>query len=258
MIADYPHQQTGWGGFVLKQKIKRLKQGLKTWNREKFGDTLKKVKKIEEELNKLEEDTIHRQLTIQEVTQRRDLQEALWVAAQAHESVLRQKARIRWIKQGDCNSRYFHLTMNANRRNNLVKGVMKGETWIADPIKVKEEVRSFFAQKFQEPYAHRIRLDGICFQSLSQHHNDMLVARFLEEEVKQAVWDCGSDKSPGPDGLNFKFIKQFWQLLKPDILRFIDEFHVNGVFPRGCNASFITLIPKVADPLFLCDYRPIS
>ena len=81
----------------------------------------------------------------------------------------------------------------------------------------------------------------------------MLVARFLEEEVKQAVWDCGSDKSPGPDGVNFKFIKQFWQLLKPDILRFIDEFHVNGVFPRGCNASFITLIPKVADPLF-CTY----
>ena len=258
MIADYPHQQTGWGGFVLKQKIKRLKQGLKTWNREKFGDTLKKVKKIEEELNKLEEDTIHRQLTIQEVTQRRDLQEALWVAAQAHESVLRQKARIRWIKQGDCNSRYFHLMMNANRRNNLLKGVMTGETWIADPIKVKEEVRSFFAQKFQEPDAHRIRLDGICFQSLSQHHNGMLVGRFLEEEVKQAVWDCGSDKSPGPDGVNFKFIKQFWQLLKPDILRFIDEFHVNGVFPRGCNASFITLIPKVADPLFLCDYRPIS
>lgn len=145
MIADYPHQQTGWGGFVLKQKIKRLKQGLKTWNREKFENTLKKVKKIEEELNKLEVDTIHRQLTTQEETQRRDLQEALWVAAQAHESVLRQKARIRWIKQGDCNSRYFHLTMNATRRNNLLKGLMKGETWIADPIKVKEEVRSFFA-----------------------------------------------------------------------------------------------------------------
>ena len=62
------------------------------------------------------------------------------------------------------------------------------------------------------------------------------------------MWDCDSEKSPGPDGFNFKFIKQFWQILKPDVLRFIDEFHANGVIPKGANASFIALIPKVADP----------
>lgn len=85
-----------------------------------------------------------------------------------------------------------------------------------------------------------------------------MVARFKEEEVKEAVWDCGSEKSPGPDGLNFKFIKKFWQTLKPDILRFLDEFYVNGIFPKGCNASFIALIPKVSDLQGLSDHRPIS
>jgi len=98
------NQQPGWGSYVLKEKIKRLKQSLKSWNKGKFGDTLKKVKIIEEELNKLEEDTIQRQLSTQEEMKRRQLQEALWEAAQAHESLLKQKARIRWIKQGDCNS----------------------------------------------------------------------------------------------------------------------------------------------------------
>ena len=33
---------------------------------------------------------------------------------------------------------------------------------------------------------------------------------------------------------------------------------VNGIFPKGCNASFIALIPKVADPQNLNKYRPIS
>ena len=47
-------------------------------------------------------------------------------------------------------------------------------------------------------------------------------------------------------------------MLKPDISRFITEFHVNGVFPRGTNASFIALIPKVKDPRHLNEYRPIS
>jgi len=82
----------------------------------------------------------------------------------------------------------------------------------------------------------------------------MLVAPFQEEEVRQAIWDCGSEKCLGPDGLNFKFIKKFWQLCKPDILRFLDEFHANGVFPRGCNASFLALIPKVSGPHLLNDY----
>ena len=189
---------------------------------------------------------------------RRQLQEALWVAAQAHEWLLRQKARSRWLKQGDCNSRYFHLMMNANRRHNSLKGAMIDGTWIDDPYKVKEEVRSFFSQRFQEADTHRPRLDGICFQSISQQHNDMLVDHFQEEEVKQAIWDCGSDKSPGLDGMNFKFTKQFWQLIKSDVLRFLDEFYANGVFPRGYNASFIVLIPKVANPQFLNDYKPIS
>ncbi|GJZ72155.1 PDR ABC-type transporter family protein [Tanacetum coccineum] len=31
-----------------------------------------------------------------------------------------------------------------------------------------------------------------------------------KEEVKKAVWDCGSDKSPGPDGFSFGFYRKFW------------------------------------------------
>ena len=85
----------------------------------------------------------------------------------------------------------------------------------------------------------------------------MLVACFHEEEIELAVCDCRSEKSPRPDGLNFKFIKFFWELLKPDITRFLDEFHVNGIFPKGCNASFIALIPKVKDPQSLNEYKPL-
>lgn len=127
---------------MLKEKIKRLKQRLKQWNREQFGDTFKKFKKIEEELNKLETDTSDRHLTPQEMLTRKQLQEDLWIAAQSHESLLRQKTRSRWIREGDCNSRYFHLLMNANHRNNCLKGVMIDGSWSEDPVKVKEAVRS--------------------------------------------------------------------------------------------------------------------
>ena len=42
------------GGFVLKEKIKRLKQRLKVWNKSQFGDMQQKIRRIEMEMNKLE------------------------------------------------------------------------------------------------------------------------------------------------------------------------------------------------------------
>jgi len=130
--------------------------------------------------------------------------------------------------------------------------------WIEEPTRVKEAAKVFFFRRFHEADPNRPRLDGIRFQTIGQQENDMLIGRFKEEEIKEAVWGCGSDKSLGPDGINFKFIKRFWNLMKPDIMRFLDEFYVNGIFPRGCNTSFIVLIPKVTNPQALDEYRPIS
>ncbi|MCI42420.1 cysteine-rich receptor-like protein kinase, partial [Trifolium medium] len=55
-----------------------------------------------------------------------------------------------------------------------------------------------------------------------------LTKPFSVDEVKAAVWDCGSYKSPGPDGVNLGFFKDFWAELQGDVMRFISEFHRNG------------------------------
>lgn len=92
----------------------------------------------------------------------------------------------------------------------------------------------------------RPNLDGVEFKSISLQDNSHLVAPFEEEEeVKAAVWEFGNTKSLGPDGLDFKFIKEFRDIMKMDVMPFLGEFHANEIFPRGNNASFIALIPKV-------------
>ena len=139
-----------------------------------------------------------------------------------------------------------------------MNGVKVDGVWKDEPAEVKEEVRRFFSKRFPEADFDRPTLDGIPFNTIDFQQNAMLVKRFQEEEIRRVVWSCGSDKISGQDGLNFKFIKHFWDVIKPDFLRFFDEFHVNGVFSRGLNASFIALIPKVADPQELDEYRPIS
>ena len=62
---------------MLKEKLKRLKARLKTWNREQYGDTFKKYKKIEGELNQIEAISSDRHLSSHESLTRKQLQEEL-------------------------------------------------------------------------------------------------------------------------------------------------------------------------------------
>jgi len=84
------------------------------------------------------------------------------------------------------------------------------------------------------------------------------VRPFTLEEVKEALWDCDSFKCPGPDGITLGFVKDFWDVLKGDVMRFLVELHRNGRLAKGINSTFIALIPKVDNPHRLNDFRPIS
>ncbi|GKV52014.1 hypothetical protein SLEP1_g58623 [Rubroshorea leprosula] len=86
----------------------------------------------------------------------------------------------------------------------------------------------------------------------------MLVAPFTEEQVKQTIWECDSNKAPGPDGFHFGFLKAMWSEIKKEILNFVTEFQVNGRMVRGLNAAFIVMIPKKENPQKIEDFRPIS
>jgi len=101
-------------------------------------------------------------------------------------------------------------------------------------------------------------MEGLHFRSLDYTAGATLIKPFSMEEVKAAVWDCENFKCPGPDGITFGFIKDFWDLLKEDVMHFLLEFHRNGRLTKGINNTFIALIPKVDSPQRLNDFRPIS
>ncbi|GKB61662.1 RNA-directed DNA polymerase, eukaryota [Tanacetum coccineum] len=78
------------------------------------------------------------------------------------------------------------------------------------------------------------------------------------EDIRTAVWGCGVDKSPGPDGFTFEFFRKYWTVVGPDFCIAVKWFFDHGDFAIGCNSSFVALIPKVLDPKVVSDYRPIS
>ncbi|GKB87372.1 RNA-directed DNA polymerase, eukaryota, partial [Tanacetum coccineum] len=66
------------------------------------------------------------------------------------------------------------------------------------------------------------------------------------------------NKSLGPDGFTFEFFRKFWDVLGKDFSLAIMWFFYHCSFAKGCNSSFIALIPKCIDPNFVDNYRPIS
>ncbi|GJT40504.1 RNA-directed DNA polymerase, eukaryota, partial [Tanacetum coccineum] len=77
------------------------------------------------------------------------------------------------------------------------------------------------------------------------------------EEIRRAVWACGDNKSPRPDGFTFEFFCKFWNIVGPDMCEAVGWFFNNNSFARGCNSSFVSLIPKIQDPKLVSDFRPI-
>jgi len=248
----------GSGIYVFKEKMKRLKSDLKVWNREVFDNVFQQGEDLQRRIQELDEKDDESEL---DETGR---EERKWLLAEqrrnshSQEVILRQKAHLRWLKQGDLNTKYFHSVIKWRRVRNGLYGLRNKGQWYEEQSVVKEKVRDFYEQRFSEDDSQRVRLDNARFNSISDEDNVLLVGRISEEEVKRAMWICDSDKSPGPYGFNFGFIKFCWEEIKDDIIRAIHFFEDEGRWPRGTNASFITLITKVDNPQHLNDFRLIS
>nr|GEV22363.1 RNA-directed DNA polymerase, eukaryota [Tanacetum cinerariifolium] len=169
-----------------------------------------------------------------------------------------QKAKIRWSIEGDENSIYFHGIMNKKRSQLAIRGTLANWEWISEPHRVKNEIFTHFKKQFSPIQAPSICFDFTFSTRLSSDQVQDLKRIVTYEEVKMAVWDCGTNKSPGPDGFSFEFYRKYWKTIDDDVFQAVRDFFVNGHFPRGCNSSFIALILKIQDAKFVKDFRPIS
>ncbi|MCI33673.1 endonuclease/exonuclease/phosphatase family protein, partial [Trifolium medium] len=116
----------------------------------------------------------------------------------------------------------------SRRRRNALSLIMVDGQRVEGVQPVRQAVFSHFSSHFKAVGVDRPRVDDLQFSTLSPSEGGSLVKPFSVDEVKVAVWDCDSYKSPGPDGINFGFLKEFWSELKGDIMRFLSEFYRNG------------------------------
>ncbi|GJW46513.1 transposon TX1, partial [Tanacetum coccineum] len=213
---------------IFQDRLKNVKASLRGWSKERFGGNKKKIESLRSEAIRWELEEEKRTLDNNE--------RLVWLEARKiwedkeneYCNMLHQKTRIKWDAEGDKNYKFFHSFVK--RRNNKcnLRGLMVDGVWCKDPKVIKAE--------------------------MARHYKKL----FSESRVWDAIRVCGGDKAPGPDAFNFKFIRKMWDIIKPELVGAIGWFWDNMEISKGCNASFVTIIPKVADPIGLGDFRPIS
>ncbi|GJT49390.1 RNA-directed DNA polymerase, eukaryota [Tanacetum coccineum] len=243
---------------VLKKKLQTLKSVIRNWikdenlkSKAERSDILKRLAVFDKKFDQgnATEDLVNSRSVLlkdlQDINSRMSLDMA-------------QKAKIRWSIEGDENSKYFHGILNKKRSQLAIRGVLVDGNWIDGPANVKAEFFNHFSSRFSKPSDSFIHLSSQMFNCLSQDQVEDLEKNVTYDEVKRAVWDCGTNKSPGPDGFTFEFFRKYWYVVHKDVVKAVEEFFNSGTFPPGCNALFITLIPKMQDAKLVKDFRPIS
>ncbi|MCI43635.1 endonuclease/exonuclease/phosphatase family protein, partial [Trifolium medium] len=107
-------------------------------------------------------------------------------------------------------TKYFHSVLASRRRGNAISSLQVDDTTVEGVVPIRAAVVSHFASHFKKVTVDRPAVDNLLFKRLQSSEVGGLIKPFSLVEVKAAVWDCDSYKSPGPDDINFGFIKDFW------------------------------------------------
>ncbi len=135
---------------VLARKLKALKEDLKQWNYHEFGNVSTKMKQLSCELEVL--DCKERQGGLSSME--RDLRGSLLLEldrlAHLEETSWCQKSRVRWLKEGDNNTKFFHKIANSNRRRNFIKKLEVGDVVYTSDSDIRAQAVQFYESLYTE------------------------------------------------------------------------------------------------------------
>ncbi|CAJ2638862.1 unnamed protein product, partial [Trifolium pratense] len=178
----------GWGGYVLKEKLKLIKAGLKEWHKAHTQNLPSRIETLKARLSALDEKGEEETLSEEELVEFQGVSLDIHSLSRLHASISWQQSRSLWLKDGDVNSKYFHSVLASRHRRNAMSVIQVDEVTLEGVEPIRQAVFSHFESHFKAFNVNRPGVDDLQFKRLNHVENGSLIKPFTEAEVKSAVW----------------------------------------------------------------------
>eukprot|EP00253_Pinus_taeda_P031207 PITA_31207 len=233
------------------------------WNRTQFGNIFENRKRLEQQIKALQQTLILEGRTDEQAHQEQILWNQIEACRQQEEILWRQKSTIRWLKEGENNTKFFHRTAIQRRMHNNIAFInnQQGERLEAHED-MEKEFKDYFQEILREPPGNRDHAIRMITQHIpkiiTEDHNNKLLQSISLQEVEEAMAQLKDGKAPGPDGFTTNFFHEFWELIKTEVWELVEESRTMHWILPSLNATFLALVPKGDEPNKPNKYRPIA
>lgn len=146
------------------------------------------------------------------------------------EILWRDKAKARWIDEGDANTRFFHLSTIINQRYNTILAIVNSNnSWSRFRNKIGTEFQQFFNDSFDSTEPHfPSGIHNLFRQVISPAMNDMLMELPSQMEIQRVIFSMGNHKSPDPDSMTVLFYEIYWHIVKDVVCLEVRNFFASA------------------------------
>ncbi|GJR15370.1 RNA-directed DNA polymerase, eukaryota, reverse transcriptase zinc-binding domain protein [Tanacetum coccineum] len=166
------------------------------------GNLFKKAANLKEKLQevqgKIDKDPTNKELRDEGVEIFKNYIEA----AEDEEKLLMQKAKVKWLKEGDKNTAYFHKVLKGMINRSRILSICA-----EDGTRFKNcEVANQFVKHFEgflgiSPTTMSLTDDdnGLFEKQIPLDEANLMIREVTDDEIKKALFDINDNKAPGPD-----------------------------------------------------------
>jgi hypothetical protein len=167
---------------MLSLKFKATAKALQSWSQKRIGHITSQLSLAKEIIHQLDIAQDSRTLQSNELWLRNNLKKHALGLASLLRTVARLRSQIGWLKDGDANTRLFHMHARHRKKKNFIAKLMEGDRIITSHEEKAEAVFDFYSNLIGADSSRdrTINLDGL---ALPRHELDVLETPFSEEEV---------------------------------------------------------------------------